>query len=459
MKKIFIYIILFIISIGAADSYAVEIQIKDDKISLYADQVPLQQILHRIAEMGIRVQIDPKINPEITASFKKRDIQAGVESILKSLNHVLIWESFKLKDKRSFKLAEIQIFRHGQKGLMESLNKNLSVVKNPKDGSLFVRDELLLRLKPGTSISELEKLLRKIQGTITDSNPELGLYNIRLPENSDVPAIAEYISRNFGGAVSEPNYAYPVSLPFQSPSSDESSKDIYAVVPDGTVPIAILDTGFNQDSGMNDLVLASLDTINPGEDISDSQGHGTQMALIAAGVVKPYGASGGEDDPFNPVIPIRAFDDNGYTSDFKIMESINFAIENGARVMSLSWSSETKSEFLEDAMDYADSKGLIVVAAAGNEPTGKPVYPAAYSSVIAVGALDPDGNTWKNSNYGNFVNLYAPGYASLPVGYNGDPGMYAGTSISTAFVANQIATYLSQNPDASKQDVLKEIQK
>lgn len=127
--------------------------------------------------------------------------------------------------------------------------------------------------------------------------------------------------------------------------------------------------------------------------------------------------------------------------------------------MSLSWSSETKSEFLEDAMDYADSKGLIVVAAAGNEPTGKPVYPAAYSSVIAVGALDPDGNTWKNSNYGNFVNLYAPGYASLPVGYNGDPGMYAGTSISTAFVANQIATYLSQNPDASKQDVLKEIQK
>jgi len=230
-------------------------------------------------------------------------------------------------------------------------------------------------------------------------------------------------------------------------------------VPDGAVPIAILDTGFDQDSGMNDLVIASLDAVNPDDDISDSRGHGTQMALIASGLVKPYGSSGGEDDLFNPVIPIRAFDDNGYTSDFKIMESINFAIENGARVMSLSWSSETKSDFLEDAMNYADSKGLIVVAAAGNEPTGKPVYPAAYPSVIGVGALDPDGSQWKNSNYGNFVNLYAPGYASLPVGYNGDPGMYAGTSISTAFVANRIAAYLSEHPDATAQEVLKEIQK
>ena len=75
------------------------------------------------------------------------------------------------------------------------------------------------------------------------------------------------------------------------------------------------------------------------------------------------------------------------------------------------------------------------------------------SSPIGVGALEPGGKAWENSNYGSFVMLYAPGFATLPVGYKGDPGAYAGTSISTAFVANIIANYLSQKPEATNQEV------
>ena len=154
-----------------------------------------------------------------------------------------------------------------------------------------------------------------------------------------------------------------------------------------------------------------------------------------------------------PIIPIRAFDDNGFTTDFKIMDSINFALKNNAKVMSLSWGSETRSDIMEKNFEYAKAKGLIIVASAGNEPTGKPVYPAAYPTVIGVGALGPHGKTWENSNYGNFVALYAPGFANLPVGHKGDPGMYAGTSISTALVANSIASFLSENPAATSQEV------
>ena len=51
------------------------------------------------------------------------------------------------------------------------------------------------------------------------------------------------------------------------------------------------------------------------------------------------------------------------------------------------------------------------------------------------------------------MSLSAPGFATLPVGYKGDPGTYAGTSISTAFVANRIANYLSENPGATKKNV------
>ena len=86
------------------------------------------------------------------------------------------------------------------------------------------------------------------------------------------------------------------------------------------------------------------------------------------------------------------------------------------------------------------------MAAAGNEPTGHPLYPAALPDVIAVAALNADGNVWDQSNYGTFVKFAAPGFADLPVGYNGPPGLYGGTSISAAYTANIIAQFLRTHP-------------
>lgn len=201
-------------------------------------------------------------------------------------------------------------------------------------------------------------------------------------------------------------------------------------------------------------VLATQDALNPDDMISDSLGHGTQMALVAAGIVTPFGVIKDKDGATNPVIAIRAFDDNGFTSSFALMRGIDFALENGAKVVSLSWGSSTKSDFINDTLEYGASKGLIIVASAGNEPTGKPVFPAAYESVIGIGALAPDGKNWKNTNYGDFVDIYLPGFADMPVGYKADPGIYAGTSISAAFASNRTAAFLSKNPKAGKKEII-----
>jgi len=456
MKKIFVYYtILAIILLCATGVHALEVRITGDKLSLHADQVPLQSILQCLADLGITIRIDPQLNPRISASFEDQDIQKALDSILKSLDHVLIWESIEGSPGPITKLAEIQVFKPGKKELMKPLGRRsrLSIARDPRDGSLFVNNELLLRLKPGMSLLEFERLLRQIGGTVVDSNAAMGIYKIRLPENSDVPILVEQITKHPGVAKAEPNYAYPISMPYRDPVPPVSTSDFSVPpTPAGAVPIAILDTGLDPGLGLEGLVLTSLDALNPDESISDSLGHGTQMALIATGVVKPYGVSS-DAESHNPIIPIRAFDDNGFISNYDIMRSIDFALQNGARVMSLSWGSETRSDFLENDLDYASSKGLIIVASAGNEPTGKPVYPAAYRSVIGVGALGPDSKPWERSNYGDFVMLYAPGFASFPVGYKGDPGSYAGTSISAAFAANTIANYLSRNPEATMQEV------
>jgi len=444
-----------------AHSMGLEVQLLGDRLTLNAEKAPLQEILLRLSDSGIRVQIDPQINPTVTASFENREIQKALESILKGLDHVLIWDSGQGPSGPVPRLAEIQVFRPGQKDLIKPLRKasTLSIARNPKDGSLYVKEEILVRLKPGDDLSPLLKLLQETGGVLVGHYPGLGIYRVRLPQGSDVPALVEEIGKRGWAAIVEPNYAYPVpSGPRELDwGSLKVSHGDASPQPKG-IPVAVIDSGLRADAGLDKFVLAALDALNPDKPISDTGGHGTQMALIAAGVVKPIGVKG-DSVSQTPILAIKAFDENGFTSNVLLMESIDFAIRNGARVMSLSWGSETKSEFLSEALELADSKGLIIVASAGNEPTGEPHYPAAYASVIGVGALGPDGKAWEKSNRGDFVDLYAPGFATLPVGYKGDPGIYAGTSISTAFTANLIAGILSKNPKATKQEILEALRK
>jgi thermitase len=455
--------ILFMLALfgGEAHGAGLEVHLQAERLTVYAQKVPLQEILRELSDSGIKVQIDPEINPPITASFENKDIQKALEFVLKGLDHVLIWESGQGPSGPVPKLAEIQVFKPGRKDLMKPLHKasTLSIARNPKDGSFYVRDEILIKLKPGADLSELLKLLQATGGILIGTYPGLGIYLVRLPRGSDVPGLVEEIEKRGDTGTAEPNYAYPVP-PTPRELDWTTLRLSYATAgpaPNGT-PVAVIDSGLRADAGLDKFVLASLDALNPDTPISDTAGHGTQMALIAAGVVKPMGVKG-DSVAQTPIIPIKAFDENGFTSNVLLLEGIDFALKNGARVMSLSWGSETKSEFLSEALESASAKGMIIVASAGNEPTGAPEYPAAYAAVIGVGALAPDGKAWEQSNRGDFVALYEPGFASLPVGYKGDPGIYAGTSISAAFTANQIAGILSKNPKATRQEILEALRK
>jgi len=457
MNKILPFFMLLCLLAGAARADAFELKMGGGKLTLHAVQTPLREILEQVAATGVRIRMDPEINPAITASFDDREVQKGFDSLLKGLNYVLIWESIEAPSAPILRLSGIEIFRPGKEGLMQAVGQGskLVVARNPKDGSLYVKDEILLRLKKGASQEDLQRILAKIRGTVLGGNPGLGIYRIRLPAGTDVPALAEVLRGSAEVAGAEPDFAYPLPKPLEGPETPSPTPSYFdARAPQKGIPVAVIDTGLMPDAGLDNLVVASMDALLPDQRITDTLGHGTQMALIASGVVRPLGVTA-DPEMETPIIPVRAFDEQGFTSDFLIMGAVDFALRNGARVMSLSWGSETKSAFLEEAFAQASANGLIIVASAGNEPTGRPVYPAAYASVIGVGATGPDGKAWEKSNRGDFVSLAAPGFASLPVGYKGDPGTYAGTSISAAFVANLVANILSHNPKANRDAVLK----
>lgn len=433
------------------------VQLRDDRLTLDVKNQPLSTILEMLSDQGIRIRIDPRINPKITARFSNRPIGAAMAGILRSVDYALIWRKDRSSAASAPRLWEIRIFYKGQEARIRPLEKsaNLTIVKK-SGGAFHVKDVLLLRLAPGMTKAWLEALLDRLGATLIDAYPPLGIVRLRLPHGSDVPAIAKTVSGIPGVRTAEPDYAHPLEGGSPAPRPDPS---IPTPLPSrfpstGATTVAVMDSGLLSEFAGGPHVQAAFDAVSPGAEVGDGLGHGTQMALIASGAVNPLGV--GSDTPAgSPVVAIRAFDDNGFTSNYTLIRGIDFAIENGARVLSLSWGAERSSPLLEAATRYAAEKGLILVAAAGNAPTGDPVYPAAYDNVIGVGALAPNGDPWDQSNFGEFVSVSAPGMADLPVGYRGDPGTYAGTSIATAYIARRVASILDRRPDADRETILR----
>jgi hypothetical protein len=455
-RVIQVFLLLLLLCLTAPGfALSLEVSLKGDRLTVHAEEVPLQDILNRLARQGVKVRIDPEINPGITASFADRDLQKGLDSILRGLSHMLVWEATQGPSGQVSRLTEIQVFRPGKKELMKPLNQRsvLSIARDAQ-GKAYVKGEILVKLKPGSGAAELAEAMKRVKGVV-DQHAAPGFYRVRLPDGADVHEAARTMAASEGIEKVAPNYAYAIIPPLQY-TTDFGHQLFSPGTPldKSGVPVAVLDTGFIPVPGLELLVLASMDALDFDQPISDPLGHGTQMALIASGLVKPLGVSSGSE-PLVPIIPIRVVDENGFTSDAHVMVAIDFAIKNGAKVLSMSWGSETRSEFLETMLAEAASRGLLILASAGNEPTGRPHYPAAYPSVVGVGAVDPRGKRWERSNDGDFVALTAPGFASLPVGYRGDPGIYAGTSISAAFIANLASRIIQSNPRATKNDIVK----
>jgi thermitase len=200
------------------------------------------------------------------------------------------------------------------------------------------------------------------------------------------------------------------------------------------VLIAILDTGIDQQH--EDLAGKVVESVNfsSSSTSSDLNGHGTHVAgIIAAITDNGIGVAGVALNA--RLLNVKVADDNGLVWSSTLAKAIIWAVDNGAKVINMSLVVPTPSPALEEAIHYAWSRGVVLVASAGNGIKSIPMYPAYYSEVIAVAATDIDGNLWSKSNYGDWIDAYAPGveiYSTLP----GDEyGYQSGTSMATAYVS------------------------
>ncbi len=431
-----------------------ELRLDGDRMFLRADRERLEVVLREFVRAGVWVEVEPGIDAMVDGTLSNEPIQKGLARLFDDFNYILFWKQIRGPLEPILKLNEIHLFRPGRHYHVQPFiptGNDFVVAGSPPHAT----NELLMELKPGTSSSQFREMLALIGATAVDSLPDLGIYQVRLPRNSDVPLVVARLRGNPWVALAEPNYVYEIDapIPIQPTVVDAAEPSSARPVEEGPrvglAALAILDSGLVSMEELGQAVVGAYDAVNPDRPINDPVGHGTQMALLAAGAVVPYGIPAGVATEPVPVLAVRSFDDQGRATSFSLIRSIDYAVQQNARVVSMSWGSEIYSEFVAEMVQLAQDNGLIVVASAGNDPVNRPVYPAAYPGVLAIAATEADGSLWPRSNYGSFLFAAAPGVGEFPVGYQGPPGIYAGTSIASPTIARALTLYLGAHPDVT----------
>ncbi len=205
------------------------------------------------------------------------------------------------------------------------------------------------------------------------------------------------------------------------------------------VTVAVIDTGVDlAHPDLRKQTQAGWDFVNEDGDPSDDLGHGTHCAgIVAAEAGNGVGIAGVA--PGCRILAVKALDASGEGRYSDIAEAIVYAADNGAKIISMSFGGYGYSQTLQEAVDYALSKGCLLVAAGGNDGVESPVYPAAYPDVIGVSAVGPDGAVWPGSNRGPHIDLCAPGVDVLSTSLGGGYASHTGTSPAAAVVAGLAA--------------------
>jgi subtilisin family serine protease len=245
------------------------------------------------------------------------------------------------------------------------------------------------------------------------------------------------------------------------------------------VKIAVIDSGADLGApDVGDKHPATWSVLSRSSSVPDVLGHGTFVSSLAAGSVENgVGISGFGGDA--QLLVVQAIDREGYVTDVDEAAAIVYAVKHGAKIVNLSIGGSETSALERRTIRWAAERGVLVVAAAGNEHDdgNQPEYPAALLQPLgsngrggiglAVGATSMDGTRAYFSNTGSYLSLAAPGYnvfaaesaaapwprAQLPWASPGFYGWASGTSFSSPEVAGAAALVWAANPKLTAQQV------
>jgi thermitase len=322
-----------------------------------------------------------------------------------------------------------------------------------------VLGEYLIKFKPGASRATREGVIAAQGGKIFDRVAHLDVEVAAFPAlkaNKNARAaevIVNAIKHNPNIEYIEPNYIYSVNFTPNDPglSSQYAWNNIQAYTAwdvtqgNSSTVVAIVDTGIQRNHpDLDSKIVAGYDYVQNDTAADDGNGHGTHVAGTSAAETN-NGTAGAGTCPNCNLMPVRVLDNNGSGTLANVAKGIEFAANNGAKVINLSLGGGGSST-LQSAVDNAWNRGVFLACAAGNSNTSSTTssYPAAYPNCFAIASTTSTDARSSFSNYGNWVEVAAPGSNIYSTWLNGGTNTISGTSMATPHVAGLAGLLASQ---------------
>ena len=397
MQTLLIALILFIItSSQAADSLVWNTA--NDAVTADVHSKALWPLLEDIAhQTGWHIFVEPGLERHKT-NVKFSALQRGeaLKKLLGNLNYAFVPQV----TGPDF----LYVFSTAMRNATQSVaaDSNLRKKASPK----YVANELLVKVKPGTDIDTLAKSLG---AKVVGRDDALGLYRLKFNDETAMETALTQLKNNPSVDAVDYNYYYDAPIKPQ-PSANTTANQTKLTLDDtqSNDPchpiVAVIDTQVQSlGSDLDKFVMKPISVVdNP----SSLEGvtHGTAMVSAALDAISQ--SSGGHSAV--KILPVVVYDGGEQTTSWYVARGVQAAVNNGAGILNLSLSGNSDSPILNDIIQQALKKGVVIFAAAGNQPVTTPTYPAAIPGVIAVTALSAPGQLAAYANYGSFVLMALP---------------------------------------------------
>jgi thermitase len=331
---------------------------------------------------------------------------------------------------------------------------------NEQNQSHYYKNQVAIKFQQIPTKQELTKMENDINGQIMKQMNHIFVFQ---SESKTADELKDYFENIQHVEYAEPNYIY---------LQNEVPNDLLYLQYQWNLPTIQTEEGWQLSQGNKNVVIAVIDSgvdldhpdlihrLKKGYNVladnalpEDDNGHGTHVAgIIASETNNREGVAG--ITWFNQIMPIKALNSEGYGSSFDVAKGIIWAVDHGARIINLSLGNYQPSELLQEAVRYAYEQDVVIIAASGNDHSSQPSYPAAYPEVLSVGAINPDGSRAEFSNYGNYLDVVAPGTGIPSTFVHHRYAALSGTSMAAPHVAALAGLIRSLNPELSNMEVM-----
>ncbi|WP_246943150.1 S8 family peptidase [Bacillus pinisoli] len=329
--------------------------------------------------------------------------------------------------------------------------ERIPVQQVKEDKKRYKSGEVIVKFKDKVVVSDEASIVQSVDGEVLHDGVVKS--DFKVLKVKDVEKAIKHLEKNPNIEYVEPNYIFTTTW---TPNDTYYNNYQYGIkntytnlawdVTKGSSSqeIAIIDTGVDYTHpDLDGKTIKGYDFVDNDYNPMDLNGHGTHVAGIAAAETNNATGIAGTA-PNTRILAVRVLDANGSGSVTDIADGIRYAADAGAEVINLSLGCDCSTTTLQNAVNYAWNKGVVLVAAAGNDGVSTTFEPASYTNVIAVGAVDSLNRKASFSNYGTWVDVVAPG-VDIAATYPGNRYVYmSGTSMASPYVAGLAALLKGQ---------------